>query len=117
MTQELQSSDSSTVQWGAFAERSEAAPLGRLSQTLSLSDIVEVRAQTSRAVTQYTQTIPSQISFSLMDGEGVSLLDLVAPTRDEYTEWMEGLGALFRSHRNHPDITRVPERLVKVWKG
>lgn len=49
-----------------------------------------------------------------MSVDGLSLLDLVAPTRDGNTEWMEGLAFLFQSDRNHPDVTSVPDRLIKV---
>lgn len=102
------------MQWGAFTERNDTNVSARLSEVLVLSDVVEVRAQTSRPITQHTQTIPSQTSFSLMSVDGLSLLDLVAPSRDEYTEWMEGLAFLFQSDRNHPDVTSVPDRLIKV---
>ncbi|KAG7530583.1 hypothetical protein FFLO_04946 [Filobasidium floriforme] len=107
------SPDLKTVQWGAFRERNDTNVSARLPEVLILSDVVEVRAQTSRPITQHTQTIPSQTSFSLMSVDGLSLLDLVAPSRDAYTEWMEGLALLFQSDRYHPDVTSVPDRLIK----
>jgi hypothetical protein len=64
--------------------------------------VVEVRPQTSYPVSVPNQAVPSQTSFSLLDENARSILDLVALDNDSYTEWMNGLKDLFGG-----DDTRV----------
>ena len=54
---------------------------------LDLSSITEVKPQTSIPASTPQQAIPSQISFSLMSGAELSLLDLVSVDNEHFAEW------------------------------
>jgi hypothetical protein len=54
---------------------------------LDLSSITEVKPQTAIPSSTPQQAIPSQISFSLMSGAELSLLDLVSVDNEHFAEW------------------------------
>ncbi|TXT13206.1 hypothetical protein VHUM_01607 [Vanrija humicola] len=81
--------------WGEFSERTSHTPtFESLKENIDLANVTSVKVQTGCAVSARSPDIISKLSFSLMSGNELSLLDVDAVHAAQFAEWTDGIRVL-----------------------
>ncbi|ORY33129.1 hypothetical protein BCR39DRAFT_521383 [Naematelia encephala] len=83
-----------TLAWADFAQRTANPPFESLRERIELSNVTDIRSQTGCAVNSRSPNITSKLSFSLMTGSEISLMDVDAIHAAQLAEWTDGLRVL-----------------------
>nr|XP_031861447.1 uncharacterized protein CI109_003051 [Kwoniella shandongensis]KAA5528519.1 hypothetical protein CI109_003051 [Kwoniella shandongensis] len=82
------------IAWDEFAQRVDNPPFETLRERIEISNITSIRLNTGCAIGSRSPNLVSKLSFSLMTGNDLSLLDVDAIHAAQLAEWTDGIRVL-----------------------
>ncbi|KAK8844114.1 hypothetical protein IAR55_006908 [Kwoniella newhampshirensis] len=88
------SSNRRVIAWDEFPQRVDNPPFELLRERIEITNITSIRLNTGCAIGSRSPNLVSKLSFSLMAGNELSVLDLDAIHAAQMAEWTDGIRVL-----------------------